>query len=891
MSAVARPTEEEMYLLSILEDASGVDIAEFALRDNRNDDGCYRLYDYQWAWFTDDSMYQIDHSGRSVGKSESIKLRCLAFPFAHAGHSMLITAPELNHLRPLTDEVEKYLLGCRLVSELLPDGKGRGIARQPHWQVRFTNGTSIISRLPNLDGRGVKGQHVLQLEMDEAQNYPAAGWKEIVDTLNAGTPGAQWRVHGVSTGVRDQFYELTQPEAGWTIHRKMAMHRPTWSSKEREDKIGQFGGSRQNIDYRRNIYGDHGDIANNVFVLARLTRCIDTDDGSVYNTEVYQQIKIEFERFPAGSTPDEHRMLIESWIDLPATHRFGYSQKVKNREVGSPKGYTAYWGGMDVGVTNHPSEVLIFGQRAGTDMMELLTRIQMHRVNADDQKAVIERLFAFYGDKLQLGIDKTGVGFMLWDELTRYPFGARIHGFGFSEKRVVAFEDRPLTGRETQLDLALKRNMVEAATDWLRNDYVDAGLYRLPNDREVILEHQGQVYCQTTEVEILTRRGWLSADQVRVGDETLGIVVGRGPAVSKWTPVTAVNIFPVERRPMLAMDGQCHRSVSTLDHRWPVKPWPHAQFHEWQLSEHFLDDYAYRIPLAAGRLDPTVEAKYDDDFVELIAWYYTEGHRGVGGRLGITQCPHASPQESARIEALLTRMLGPGHRNIGQGRRGPGRWGCSGGPTRANYYKILDDELQCAVGDVMVDHKRKVIDPAFLVSLTEAQLDLFIDVSLLGDGTEITRVRHGRKDTDVRSFIQADRDRMAVFEMACALRGVPTHTVTKPDGVQWCTLLKRRYACTTSLKREVVEYTGDVWCPTTGTGTWLARYRGAVFFTGNTTVKDSGDPYGTRRIYGGGSLHSLDAAKVAIATRHIPPLESMLTVTTKQESVLDAFVF
>jgi hypothetical protein len=55
----------------------------------------------------------------------------------------------------------------------------------------------------------------------------------------------------------------------------------------------------------------------------------------------------------------------------------------------------------------------------GTDFLELLTRIQMHRINTDDQKHVVEIIMDFYGDKMRLGIDKTGVGFPIWDQLTR----------------------------------------------------------------------------------------------------------------------------------------------------------------------------------------------------------------------------------------------------------------------------------------------------------------------------------------------------------------------------------------------------------------------------------------------------------------------------------------
>jgi hypothetical protein len=494
VSAIVEPDEAEKYLLAILDSPDGLDLAEFAWSDPESPDFCYRAWDFQWAWYTNNDKYQVDQGGRALGKTVGIRMRAFAFPFYFEGQRMLLTAPELNHLRPLTDEVEKSLVGTRMMREMLPPGVNHGVARQPHWQARFKNGAMLISRLPNKDGKGVKGQHVINIELDEAQDYPLAGWIEVVETLNAGLPGAMWRCHGVPKGGRDRFYEKTQPNSGWTVHRPMAMNRPTWSPEERQAKLVEYGGSRQAIDYKRNIYGEHGDAANSVFVLARLMACVDTDEASTYNTDVYFPFKMEYEHFPSGASDDERLQLIHSWIDLPGTHRTGYSQKSGRTEVGAPKGYSAYFGGMDVGVTNHPSEILIFGQRVGTDTLELLSRIQMHRINTDDQKHVITRMFAFYGDKLTFGIDKTGVGFPVWDQLTRMPYGSRVHGFGFSENRVIGYEDRTLEPGETKADIAIKRNMVEASTDWLRNDYVDGRRMLLPYDREVLTEFQGQTY-------------------------------------------------------------------------------------------------------------------------------------------------------------------------------------------------------------------------------------------------------------------------------------------------------------------------------------------------------------------------------------------------------------
>jgi hypothetical protein len=79
-----------------------------------------------------------------------------------------------------------------------------------------------------------------------------AGWIEVVETLNRFQSGAMWRCHGVPKGVRDKFYDMTEGagdgDRKWTVHRPMAMNRPTWSPEERNEKAKEYGGSRQNID-------------------------------------------------------------------------------------------------------------------------------------------------------------------------------------------------------------------------------------------------------------------------------------------------------------------------------------------------------------------------------------------------------------------------------------------------------------------------------------------------------------------------------------------------------------------------------------------------------------------------------------------------------------------
>lgn len=809
--------------------------------DEEQEDGCFRLWDFQWPWYRDESVFQIDWAGRSLGKSVGITMRAFAFPFNYPGQEMLITAPELNHLRPVTDKLEHQILTHRLSREMLPKQRGNGINHQPQFQAHFINNARIVSRLPQRSGRGVKGcvgpgalvltrrgqvpieevqvgdevlshngwwrkvlqvveahdvdgyritggghrgfevsanhrlltrqdrtkghgrrdltdpdwaivesplgdpdlthhylgsptsfpaepiplrlidpamawvagryvadgylsyqvkagtrtsgrihiiapekkrqamldgmtaaglrpsahrrangtwnvecsdteladlfeqefgrhagrktcpawvlgaredirqaflngylagnghwdekrsrwtvgtaskqlavqirllgqtlgwsaslswvdpkvseiagrplksapqrsfrvtlsgrgiaatsqfpieaawqkvrsveevhlpvaydlvvehdhsyvadgifhhnQHPLVIEADEMQDYPENGWIELIETMKHYVPGAQWRCHGVSNGLRDRYYKYTMGEDAdlpFKVHRYMAMHRPSWSAPERQSKIAIYGGTEDNIDYRRNIYGDHGDITNPLFVLHRLMACVRAEESpwaTEYNENVYSLIKVNDELLQSGAQ-------IETLVDLPGIHLDDC--------------YTSFWGGMDVGFTRDPSELLIWGElehpRAkGKSYLRLLLRLHMMRVSASNQAEALRHVMEFYGRRLRrVALDKTGNGLPLWQEMDPAAVGTSVHlrrtpehlsqkivGYGFSQKVAVEFDDRELKGKERAQDALIEKNVVDFASDELRK-LVDTDGLELPWDRELLTEWQGQ---------------------------------------------------------------------------------------------------------------------------------------------------------------------------------------------------------------------------------------------------------------------------------------------------------------------------------------------------------------------------------------------------------------
>jgi hypothetical protein len=507
-----QPTDDELCLWAILNDPSGIDLAEFAFVDEDKPDKIFRCWDFQWGWYRTEEMYQIEQASRTLGKSMGVAMRACTHPFIYPGQERLITGPELNHVRPLVDAIEKRLDEVWFIREMRPKGRFGGISRTPHWQCTFLNGAEIRSRLPGKFGTGVKGQHPVVIELDEGQDFPELGWSEVIHCLKE-VKGAQFRVHGVPKGARDRFWRYTtglDPNLPWFVHRILAMYRPTWSADERRRQISLNGGSRASPDYRRNIYGEHGDQMSPLFVLARLMACVDQELEDEYNSEIYANVHItheDLEDLRAGYEVDDVsrpgvEMLLETAI--PTSHQLGWA------------GFT---GGGDVGLTNHPSEFLIFGHpKVGKakDVLQLLTRIHMERVRIEDQQQVLLWLKDFYshgGNSFRFGVDRAGLGQGLYQPLSTQTIeeGVNINhaktpswliGWDFGEKVVVALdEDIPVNGPDGIEDQFVYRNFLDFSSEELRRQ-VDAKRILMPNDSDLINQWQGQTWVTQRGADI-----------------------------------------------------------------------------------------------------------------------------------------------------------------------------------------------------------------------------------------------------------------------------------------------------------------------------------------------------------------------------------------------------
>lgn len=355
----------------------------------------------------------------------------------------------------------------------------------------------------------------------------------------------------------------------------------------------------------------------------------------------------------------------------------------------------------------------------------------------------------------------------------------------------------------------------------------------------------GRSYCVDEITEILTSDGWRGIESLKVGDTVLTLQADRW--VSEWQPVLDLYI-ETGTFEMTQIEGRTLSALTTPDHRWLIERY-YGRQRRWLINWRTTASMPAnaRIPLAAKCADLPTTPTHDDAVVELAAWFWTEGsynwsrRRAMPGdrepttrpiSLNVAQSPIANPGHCDRIRKVLMTLFGePGPFADGA------HWHEHINRTSGSIcFRI--DRVGCWLLERLIDSPNKVPNAAFLRSLTAAQLELFIEVSILADG-------HARRDGHTR-LSQANEDRIRAFEMACVLAGRPVVTRHRRyrGSEEWATtILRSSYSSafgealrqdrdTTTV--EQVTHQGTIWCPVTANQTWLARRGGTIYFTGNS---------------------------------------------------------
>lgn len=325
-------------------------------------------------------------------------------------------------------------------------------------------------------------------------------------------------------------------------------------------------------------------------------------------------------------------------------------------------------------------------------------------------------------------------------------------------------------------------------------------------------------YCMTDDHEVLTRSGWKSRIQLRVGEEILSYNDG----ISKWEAIEALHVFPDSN--VYTIGNRNMEACVTGDHRWRVKD-RHGEWRWLTTAELFWNSKEdFRIPRRADHHDFPKTPIHSNELVELIGWFWTDGCFRNRNQIAIYQSEKANPEKVKDIRALLRGIKGgfcetPSH------------------PPGTIQFQIWGETVQELR---KICNSKKEYPLSFIMELTEKQLTLFIQTSMKGDGCKTALKRK-----DGFCIGQAGGRNLDTFRIALILAGYATSVYDQPikennlgpirqrqsmsfvrtSSVDWVYSKKLSLL---SQKKHVLS-----WCVTVPSGAFFTRCKDHVYVTGN----------------------------------------------------------
>ena len=362
------------------------------------------------------------------------------------------------------------------------------------------------------------------------------------------------------------------------------------------------------------------------------------------------------------------------------------------------------------------------------------------------------------------------------------------------------------------------------------------------NNRPKINDARRQcLNCVSLDTEILTEAGWKHYDEVSIGDTIYGYSLETNSIVKDT--ITDITISH-DTTDVIEFKSPTFEALSTLNHRWLV-----GESDENPRIKYTSNIYKNRWPdypiirVWDNSLESTCE--FSDDELKLIGWILTDGSYSKP-YYGVEIFQSTNRQKNLNVYHDMIDTLN----SIGiqyKNRSTPS----GSGEYHTIYLNKCD--LTCKVLKLFPD---RALTPEFISTLNQHQAEILMWAMIDGDGTS--------HDGGNISFTCGSKHKADMFQYLAFIAGYATNAyettpeqhnsnpssnrcyesvgnsapihITKP--YYTISVLKVRRAHIYPHHKQVKQIEG-VWCPTTTTSTWVARYHDKVFITGNSVVQGS----------------------------------------------------
>lgn len=332
-------------------------------------------------------------------------------------------------------------------------------------------------------------------------------------------------------------------------------------------------------------------------------------------------------------------------------------------------------------------------------------------------------------------------------------------------------------------------------------------------------------YCMSYNHKVLTKSGWKKYGEVAVGDI---ILCHDEDGNSVWKPIKKLHHY--ENTPIVNIRRRNFHAEVTPNHRWML--YHERDAYRFFMSTDRLRQYRNVGIERFGNYTFPKQKTYTDDYVELAAWFFSEGSikrrpRYNNDSITLYQSQKANPTFCQLIRKLLVRM---------------GEKHCEGKPTKRDgtiAWEIYGE----ASKQLLQEFPNKTPTWDFLFNLTKEQCKLFVDTTVYADGFLLRESkRYGRKVGLAQKI--KNQDLVWIVQVALFL-------LKRPSSVQInerfdSILLQEsrqkliRMDCTDFYDNgkmiidnsEITE--GPTWCVEVETGAFYTQCNGYVYVTGNS---------------------------------------------------------
>lgn len=355
--------------------------------------------------------------------------------------------------------------------------------------------------------------------------------------------------------------------------------------------------------------------------------------------------------------------------------------------------------------------------------------------------------------------------------------------------------------------------------DFINQGYAGGGIVALGKRLQQMGYDVSEHPCVPLDATILTQRGWLKYDEVRVGDQTVGYDSETGK--STWTRVNKVLVFE-DGAEVFEVSNSRWSSRSTANHRWLSESVSHGGRNPARRWMRELKDIGNESKFLLSVPDG-VEGRLDvsPDEARLLAWVWGDGSIYRKDRQCQMHVYQSKAAGKAELDELCERLpvTNTGERMIG--------WGGEQGRATTDYYveRGFGVDLLARAG-LHDKHDSSDALRDFILGLSPEARRAWLDGMVSAEGS--TR-------GELVSIAQNEGPVLEAIILAGHLSGyrVRLHR-RKGDRSRECAVTLCRPVV--QRKRTQTQSLGHmpVWCVETDHGTWTMQQGEHVMLTGNS---------------------------------------------------------